>query len=60
MIRILGELLGCVALGLFIAFAVMGWVYQCGETYVDAKGVRHVVECRPLWGGEEEQEESKR
>ena len=59
MIRIIGELVACIVVGLFIAFALLGWVYQCGETYVDAQGVRHVVECRPLWGGEEEQDEKR-
>lgn len=54
--KIFRDIVACIVVGLFIAFAVMGWVYQCGESYVDAQGVRHVVECRPLWGGEEEQE----
>lgn len=58
--NMLRDIIACILVGLFIAFATLGWVYQCGETYVDAQGVRHKVDCRPLWGGEEEQEESKR
>ena len=30
-----------VTLGIFIA----EWMVGCGETYVDARGVRHVNEC---------------
>ena len=44
-----GEIIrNCIAVavvGVGFAFALLGFVYQCGETYVDAQGVRHVVEC---------------
>lgn len=43
--RIAGELTVCAFIGVAIAFVALGWVYQCGESYVDAQGVRHVVEC---------------
>jgi hypothetical protein len=43
--RIVGELLVCAFVGVAMAFLLLGWVYQCGESYVDAQGVRHVVEC---------------
>lgn len=45
----IGEIIrNCIAVavvGVGFAFALLGFVYQCGETYVDAQGVRHVVEC---------------
>lgn len=43
--RLLAELTVCAFIGVAIAFVALGWVYQCGESYVDARGVRHVVEC---------------
>lgn len=49
MIRIIGEFIACIVVGLFIAFALLGWFYKCGETYVDAQGARHVVKCEDLW-----------
>ncbi len=52
--KIFGEMVACVLLGLFIAFALLGWVYRCGETYVDAQGVRHEVECKSLFNNGEE------
>ena len=32
-------------LGVFFAFMLMEWMAGCGETYVDAKGIRHANEC---------------
>lgn len=43
--RIAGELTVCAFVGVAVAFILLGWLYQCGESYVDAQGVRHVVEC---------------
>ena len=33
------------ALGLLGAVFLLEWMAGCGETYIDAKGVRHVNEC---------------
>lgn len=33
------------AIGLIGAFLVLEWFSGCGETYIDAKGVRHANEC---------------
>lgn len=46
--KLLAELIVCAFIGVAIAFVALGWVYQCGESYVDAQGVRHVVECKEL------------
>lgn len=36
--------IGLAMLGLFLLM-VMEWAAGCGETYVDAKGVRHQNQC---------------
>jgi len=44
-LRMLGVVcatLFCMAV--FVVFAVE-WMVGCGETYIDAKGVRHVNDC---------------
>lgn len=41
---LLQGLIGLVFLG-FIVLMVAEWAAGCGETYVDAKGVRHQNEC---------------
>lgn len=41
---LLQALIGLVFLG-FIVLMVAEWAAGCGETYVDAKGVRHQNEC---------------
>lgn len=33
------------AIGAFMAVMFLEWMSGCGETYVDAKGVRHQNEC---------------
>lgn len=30
---------------LLFAVAILEWMVGCGESYVDAKGVRHINEC---------------
>ncbi len=47
--KIFRDIVACIVVGLFIAFALLGFFYQCGESYVDAQGVRHVVKCEDLW-----------
>ena len=32
-------------LGVFFALMLVEWMAGCGETYVDAKGIRHANEC---------------
>jgi hypothetical protein len=44
--KLIAELIVCAFMGVAIAFILLGWLYQCGESYVDAQGVRHVVECK--------------
>lgn len=34
-----------VACAVVLALFVMEWMAGCGETYIDAKGVRHQNEC---------------
>ena len=34
-----------VAVAGFLVVAIMEWMAGCGETYVDANGVRHMNEC---------------
>jgi hypothetical protein len=41
---LLQALIGLAFLG-FIVVMVAEWAAGCGETYVDAKGVRHQNEC---------------
>lgn len=41
---LLQGIIGLVFLG-FIVLMVAEWAAGCGETYVDAKGVRHQNEC---------------
>ena len=35
----------CTVAGL-MGLVIAGWLTGCGESYVDARGVRHVVECK--------------
>ena len=35
----------CTVAGL-MGLVIAGWLMGCGESYVDARGVRHVVECK--------------
>lgn len=37
--------IGMIAFGAFLAVLVIEWMAGCGETYVDANGVRHQYEC---------------
>ena len=46
--KLLAELVVCAFVGVAMAFILLGWAYGCGESYVDAQGVRHVVECKEL------------
>ncbi|MDV7391947.1 hypothetical protein RZS08_11355, partial [Arthrospira platensis SPKY1] len=41
---LLAAVLWVVMLG-FIAVVVIEWMAGCGESYVDANGVRHINEC---------------
>lgn len=41
---LLHGIIGLVMMG-FLVLMVMEWAAGCGETYVDAKGVRHQNEC---------------
>ena len=43
--KLLAELVVCAFVGVAMAFILLGWAYGCGGSYVDARGVRHVVEC---------------
>ena len=47
--RIAGELLVCAFVGVAIAFILLGWLYGCGEHYVDAQGKTHIIECPKLF-----------
>jgi len=43
--KILLELLVATVFGLFMAAILAEWMVGCGETYVDARGIRHQNEC---------------
>jgi len=46
--RILTKIVEAILLLLFSAFVAVlfiEWLAGCGETYIDAKGVRHQYEC---------------
>lgn len=43
--RLLAELIACAFLGAGLAFMAANWLSGCGESYVDAQGVRHLIEC---------------
>jgi len=34
-----------VSFALLLAVVILEWMAGCGESYVDAKGVRHINEC---------------
>jgi hypothetical protein len=44
-VRIFAEVVVYVAFGLLLTLLLVEWAAGCGETYVDAKGVRHQNEC---------------
>jgi len=37
--------MGALAIGLVITVLLMEWMVGCGESYVDAQGVRHLYTC---------------
>ena len=41
---LLQAVIGLVFIG-FMVFMMLVWAAGCGETYVDAKGIRHQNEC---------------
>lgn len=41
----IAEVLIMLLFAVFVAVMLTEWVAGCGETYVDAKGVRHQYEC---------------
>ncbi len=41
----IGSLMAAVIFAGFLVIAIMEWMAGCGETYVDANGVRHQHEC---------------
>jgi len=41
---LLKGLMGLVMMG-FLVFMLLEWSAGCGETYIDAKGIRHQHEC---------------
>jgi len=43
--RWLGKLLLSLAFAVLMAVFLLEWMAGCGETYIDAKGVRHVNQC---------------
>ena len=43
--KILLDVLIATFFGLFMAVILAEWMVGCGETYVDAKGIRHQNEC---------------
>lgn len=44
-LTIIRDILLCAFLGAGLAFVAANWLSGCGESYVDAQGVRHLVEC---------------
>lgn len=44
-VRWLATVAAVVAFALFGAVILIEWMAGCGETYIDAKGVRHQYEC---------------
>ena len=43
--RWLGIGIASVAFGVVFAVLIIEWFAGCGETYIDANGVRHAYEC---------------
>lgn len=44
-LRWLGIGIASVAFGVVFAVLIIEWFAGCGETYIDANGVRHAYEC---------------
>ena len=44
-VKLAGVSLMVVAFASFMAVMVIEWLAGCGESYVDANGVRHINEC---------------
>lgn len=45
MFKKLLEILVVIVFGILLGMFVLEWMAGCGETYVDANGVRHQNEC---------------
>jgi hypothetical protein len=43
--KIFAEVVLCAVLGVLFAVLLIEWAAGCGESYVDAYGVRHQYEC---------------
>jgi hypothetical protein len=43
--KILADVLIAAVFGVILAVLFAEWAAGCGETYVDAKGIRHQHEC---------------
>jgi hypothetical protein len=43
--KILLDVLVATVFGVFLAVLFAEWMVGCGETYVDARGIRHQNEC---------------
>jgi hypothetical protein len=44
-LSIIGSTIAMVAFAGFLAVVLIEWMAGCGESYVDANGVRHMNEC---------------
>jgi len=45
LLRWVGSAILMVLFSAFVAVLFIEWLAGCGETYIDAKGVRHQYEC---------------
>lgn len=45
LIELLAQATMSAALTVFFAYLIVEWAVGCGESYIDAKGIKHANEC---------------